>query len=142
MTDLLRHFVKKGVEIKTVDIGSEWAEIDTPASLAKFVLGTKSETLKKLASLVKKAKFCKQRVFTVDTWRTDGDGIIKTLRNDFAPHPVAVRSSALAEDSWKASYAGAFRSILNVDSDDLELFMLCLDSSGPNIPGDPACLDP
>ncbi|MBI4317875.1 MAG: NTP transferase domain-containing protein [Chloroflexi bacterium] len=118
LTDLLRHLMRKGVEIDALDIGPEWAEIDDPSSLARFVLRTKGETLSRLAPLLKKGTFCKQQVFRATAWQSARAQIVTTICNEFAPHPICVRSSAATEDSWKESFAGVFESVLNVDSTD------------------------
>jgi len=118
MTDLLRYFMKKNVDIKVVDIGAEWAEIDGPASLARFVFGTKSETLNRLTTFIKMGRFCKQQVFTVGMWQDDRDSIVSAICEEFSPDHIAIRSSASAEDSWEGSSAGTFTSVLNVDSFD------------------------
>jgi len=118
MTDLLRHFLDKGLAIEAVDIGATWAEMDQPESLTRFVLGTKGETLDRLAPLMKKGRFCKQLVYTVRDWLTDRESVLRSIRESLAARTIVVRSSALIEDSWQASLAGAFTSVLNVDSRD------------------------
>jgi len=116
MTDLIRHVQRSGLDVQAVDIGSNWAEMDEPDSLAHFVLGTKSETLDRLAGVITKGRFCDQLVCRVGEWKAQRDRLIQTIQSRFAPHPIVVRSSALAEDSWQDSMAGAFQSVLNVDS--------------------------
>ena len=59
LTDLFRYFLQKNIEIKAVDIASDWAEMDSPKQLAQFVLGTKAQTLERLSNFIKQAKFCK-----------------------------------------------------------------------------------
>jgi len=116
MTDLIRYVQHSGLDVQAVDIGSNWAEMDEPGSLARFVMGTKSETLARLAGMIKKGRFCEQLVFCVGDWKEARGRLTQAICEQFSPHPIVVRSSALAEDSWQESMAGAFQSVLNVDS--------------------------
>ena len=116
LTDLLRYFLAQGVEIRAVDIGPNWAEMDSPEQLARFVLGTKGETLERLTSLIKSGRFCEQHILTINDWKHDKDGALEAIAKAFSPEPIVVRSSTHLEDSWTASHAGAFESVLNVDS--------------------------
>ena len=119
LTDLLRHFLSMGIEIKAVDIGASWAEMDGLDQMARFVLGTKGETLERLASLVKQGRFCKQQVYEIREWYDDKDAVLASAKETFGHNPIVVRSSTLLEDSWDASHAGAFKSVLDVDPTDL-----------------------
>ncbi len=118
LTDLIRYALRQGISVRTVDVSNRWAEMDQVDSLARFVLGTKSETLERLASILKSGRFCEQRVFTVGDWIVRKDQIIEELSSFFSPKKVVIRSSALAEDGWHQSMAGAFESVLNIDSVD------------------------
>ena len=53
----------------------------------------------------------------VESWRTIREQLV-TLRNGDNQTPLAVRSSALAEDSAQASFAGEFETVLGVTSDE------------------------
>jgi glutamine kinase len=119
LTDLLRHMKDDGIQIHGVNVENNWSEITDNLSLARFVLGTKSSTLEKLASSVKKSKLCDQITFTVKDW-DDNNQLILSQVNDRFNSTIAIRSSSFLEDSFTLSNAGAFESILNVDSSDSE----------------------
>ena len=116
ITDLLRYFLLQGIEIKAVDIGPNWAEMDSPEQMSRFVLGTKGETLERLPSIVKRGHFCKQKVYTVKEWKQDSELVIQSIQEKFPSVNIVIRSSNQLEDSWNGSKAGVFESILNVDS--------------------------
>ena len=117
LTDLLRYFITQGEKITAIDIKNNWVEIDSPEHLSRFALGTKSETLERLKSLLTKGELCNQEYFTVEEWETKQDTILASLQSVFHGKKMAVRSSALSEDSWHSSSAGAFESILDVIND-------------------------
>ena len=127
LTDLIRHVRRQGVTVRGVDIGSDWAEIEAPDSLARFVLGTKSETLERLARMIKRGRFCEQFVCSVGEWQRNREAVLDTIQATFSPHPLVVRSSALAEDSWQESMAGAFESVLDIDSEDRPAVVAAMD---------------
>jgi choline kinase len=118
ITDLFRYLIRSGLQIKAVDIGSHWAEIDHTSKFAKFVLGTKSDTLARLKNIIKKAHFCEQISFTVGEWKNAPEDILQNIKNTFTQGSIVCRSSALMEDSWSDSFAGAFESILGVPAED------------------------
>lgn len=127
MTDLLRHFLENGTEIHAVDIGDNWAEMDSPEQLARFVLGTKGETLERLRGLIKMGRFCEQEMFTIADWGHDRETVLANIANVFNPRTIVIRSSTHLEDSWNASHAGAFESILNVDSTDTAVMSVAIE---------------
>jgi len=114
LTDLLRYLKSEGLPIHGVDIGKNWAEINDRQSLARFVMGTKSETLERLTSALKKSILCNQYTFTVNEWIDDKVNIINRINKTFPDTKVAVRSSSHLEDSFTKSNAGVFESVLNV----------------------------
>ena len=79
-------------------------------------MGTKAETLQRLQAIVTKSKILDQKCFSVADWKDDSDFIVQDLSECFGGKKVIVRSSALAEDNFNTANAGAFESILDVDS--------------------------
>lgn len=81
----------------------------------EFEFGTKAQTLTKLKSLVKSSIIGEVYYFEVDIWRKCEHQIIQEIEEIFGPSMLAIRSSAVSEDSSEHSMAGEFTSILNVD---------------------------
>lgn len=79
-------------------------------------ISTKAETLKNFSPILKKSRIEKLFIFSVKQWESNKKDIIDSIKNQFSGQKVIIRSSALIEDSMKSSYAGAFRSILNVST--------------------------
>lgn len=84
--------------------------------LASFTFGTKAETLSRLRPLVTEALTPEPYFFSLKEWAESKSNVLDTIHKLFATLPLAVRSSALAEDGAECSMAGAFLSKLNVDS--------------------------
>ncbi len=114
LTDLIAHLIRQGVSVSYVDIGATWTELDSPQNLARFVLGTKAETLDRLGGLVKTGRFCSQEILTLRGWLQAPQENIRSIRERFGDTKLVVRSSTFQEDSWTHSCAGSFESILNV----------------------------
>lgn len=115
---LLDALITSGLEVRAVDIGGRWAELNEPRDLARFVLGTKAQTLERLSRLVKRSRIGAQHTFTAGTWAGEPDAVLARLRQAFGDARLAVRSSARSEDGWSESRAGAFASVLDVPGHD------------------------
>lgn len=82
-------------------------------------LGTKAETLAQLAG--RGFNIPSLLYFEAHEWRSIPKKILDKIQTKFPDSMVIVRSSALCEDSAEQSLAGAFNSILNVPSNNLDL---------------------
>ena len=91
------------------------AEINQ-ASVTHFVMKTKAKALERLKPMLKQSTIFDQINFTVSDWNQDKASIVKDIQDAFMPASLIVRSSALVEDQLGQSMAGAFESILNIDS--------------------------
>lgn len=116
LVDLLR---KQGSKIKALDVKGDWAELNESADIARFVLGTKAQTLKRLRPMVSKSRIEDQFSFTVEDWKHNSKLILAKLNECFGDTKLVVRSSALTEDGFITSNAGAYTSILNIDGTDI-----------------------
>ncbi len=93
----------------------------TPA----FPFGSKAETLQRLRDTDYAGGIPKFTAFRVSEWQKSPHTIVERLRDFFGPNSpdVAIRSSRKIEDGSLASFAGQFKSILNVNIfDDQSLF--------------------
>ncbi len=114
LPDLLLAWMAEGLSVELVEVEGRWAELNAPQDLARFILGTKADTLQNLQGLVKKSEIGKQVNFTLAQWQQESVACIKAIQNLFGPLPLVVRSSALTEDAWTSSHAGGFTSVLDV----------------------------
>ncbi|GAU09380.1 PEP/pyruvate-binding domain-containing protein [Desulfoplanes formicivorans] len=85
-------------------------------STFQFRFSSKAETLKKIKELSKSINIPKFIFFNMKEWREKHEAIIDRISSLFQGELIAIRSSATCEDGAKNSFAGAFTSILNVDS--------------------------
>lgn len=79
---------------------------------------TKGDTLRKFTPLLTKSNIEKLFIFTIKQWQANTNKILDSIKIQFRDEKVIVRSSALIEDSINQSYAGAFKSVLNIYSTD------------------------
>lgn len=77
---------------------------------------SKADTLQTLSGLLTKSLVEDLYVFSESDWDLSKPKIIDAIKNQFQGKTIVVRSSALSEDTTHSSNAGAFRSVLNVDS--------------------------
>lgn len=107
---------RKGFPITAVDVCGDWAELNNPQDLARFVFGTKGETLERLRPLVRKSVVGDQVRFTLAEWNTCKERVRQRIQRKFGTQQLVIRSSAMTEDGWKSSNAGCFKSILGVEA--------------------------
>jgi len=119
LPEIIRFLVRNGVSIAMVDVNGGWAELNAPQDLARFVLGTKAESLDRLKPLVRTAHIGEQVCLTHRQWSKNRDKIIQRILEAFPGGRLIVRSSALSEDTWQYSCAGAHESILDVPACDI-----------------------
>lgn len=118
LPSLFGQLLRRGLDCRVVDIGGEWAELNAPQDLARFVLGTKAETLEQLRPMVRNSVVKDQVRFTVDDWRSKQRQCVRQIAAKFGTTKIVVRSSTLTEDSWSTARAGAFLSLLDVPGND------------------------
>ena len=116
LTDLVEFLKIQGFNIKIVDVKGEWAELNQAHDVANFVLGTKAQSLQRLEEVISLSKIAPQVSFTVAEWNKDSKKAISNIQSKFKPKKLIVRSSAISEDGFDISNAGAYLSILDVDS--------------------------
>ncbi len=112
--EIVRKLNSSGLSVAVVDVLGEWAELNASQDLARFVLGTKAESLERLKPLVRKGHIGDLVCFTHQQWETDRERVLQRIDSVFPVGKVIVRSSAIAEDGWSESAAGAFKSVANV----------------------------
>ena len=119
--DLIAHLLNKNFKIYSVDIGQNWAKIDRPMTLSKFIFGTKAETLERLSDVLKSATVLPQVRFTVKEWKKNKVLIIKKINQHLNSNSLVVRSSSSKEDSFTTSNAGTFLSLLAVPNTPIKI---------------------
>ncbi|QIE47905.1 sugar metabolism cluster protein (plasmid) [Pseudohalocynthiibacter aestuariivivens] len=112
---LVEWFRIHGHSVRGCDVGGDWAELKESHDIARFVLGTKAESLARLSTVVKQSVIQPQISFDVAAWEREPDQIIDRIRAAFEAQQIIVRSSAKSEDSFLHSNAGAYTSLLNID---------------------------
>ena len=81
-----------------------------------MILGTKADTLINLEGKIKQFNIPKTYVFFVKDWLINSKSIQKLIKKKFKKKKIIFRSSTTFEDTSSLSEAGAFESILNIDS--------------------------
>jgi choline kinase len=114
LSGLIEALRTTGLGARGVDVEGDWAEIDEPADIARFVLGTKAETLARLRRTMKSARIADQVTRTVSEWEKDPDRSTQAVAKAFGDRSLIVRSSTTHEDAFSASNAGGFTSVLGV----------------------------
>lgn len=114
LSRLIDHLRERGLSIAAVDIAGRWATFDEPQEVARFVLGTKGETLKRMRPLLRKSRILEQYMVSAKAWEADPVGETTRAIKTLGKRSLVVRSSARTEDGWTQSNAGHYRSVLGV----------------------------
>lgn len=126
--ELISKLQIEGLSVEPVDLKGLWAEFNAPGDVARFVLGTKAETLSRLAPRVEKSKIGAQISFTVNNWLDHKAATLKKIVAQFKTScMLIVRSSSASEDGWSTSQAGRFLSVGNVAASDHVAIALAID---------------
>ncbi|MEZ8094452.1 PEP-utilizing enzyme [Photobacterium swingsii] len=120
LLDLINCLKENGFSVVPYDVKDEWAEFNSSGDIARFILGTKAETLARLEPIVQKSHIGRQVSFTSSDWDSDNKKILTAIKSEFDGEKLVVRSSSKGEDNWYSSNAGGFESLLNVNVNNLE----------------------
>ena len=104
----------RGLKIIAVEMHGDWSQLNEPADLARFIFGTKAQTLSRLKQLVTLSRIEDQVSFNLDQWNRKPLYWINEIQELQSKARLIIRSSALSEDGFLYSSAGAFTSILDV----------------------------
>ncbi|TQE93450.1 MAG: sugar metabolism cluster protein, partial [Spiribacter salinus] len=115
LSEYIEYLRAVGHTVAAVDVAGDWAEFNEPRDIAHFILGTKAETLSRLRGVMSNAVIQDQVAFTVAEWHAKPDAVLGWVTERFGDRNLVVRSSARSEDSFLASNAGGYDSVLNVD---------------------------
>lgn len=118
LSELVELLRVRGFSVEAVDVAGNWAELNESRDLAHFVLGTKAQTLQRLQGVVERSRIEDQVSFTVAQWEADAADVLRRIASAFDGQRLVVRSSALSEDGFASANAGAYASVLDVDSGD------------------------
>jgi glutamine kinase len=115
LPDLIRRLLAEGLSVGAVDLEGAWAELDAKQDLARFVLGTKAESLERLRQMQHGGEIGPLIAFTMREWIADRATVVDEVLQAIPGDRLIVRSSALSEDSWLESKAGRHESVLDVE---------------------------
>jgi len=115
LLDLIKFIKKDKFNIKFYDLKGKWAEFNYAQDVARFILGSKAETLDRLKIFKEDFKLAEQYYFTVRDWKKSPKKILSKIVQKFNSKKIIIRSSSFSEDSWVKSNAGVFNSYGNID---------------------------
>ncbi|MEI8336028.1 MAG: PEP-utilizing enzyme [Actinomycetes bacterium] len=111
---IIAHLLASGLRANAVDLEGDWAELDAKQDLARFILGTKAESLERLSPMSHGGSIGDIKRISVSDWDLNPEDCIDQALQAIPAELLIVRSSAETEDSWIDSAAGVHTSVLNV----------------------------
>jgi choline kinase len=118
ISELIGYIADNGTHVRAVECHGQWARIEEPEELVRFILGSKADTLIQLKPLVSESSIPSSLVIEIGEWADDREGILQSIADLYPGEDLVVRSSARAEDTFEESNAGAFLSVLDVSDKD------------------------
>lgn len=118
LVDLISHLKERGFSHQVFDVEGQWAEFNSRDDISQFVLGTKSETLSRLESVVNLSRIGSQLTFTSAYSQVNETEVLIEIGRVFSGKQIIVRSSAASEDTSRFSNAGKFESVADVPAND------------------------
>ncbi len=115
LPDIVQLCLDEQLAVNAVDLEGDWAELDAKQDLARFILGTKAESLERLRPMDHGGEIGAQVAFTAERWSAEPGAIVKQILGELPGEQLIVRSSARSEDGWLESGAGRYTSILDVE---------------------------
>lgn len=112
LSQLIEVLRLEGMSVDAIDAQGDWAEVNDPSDIARFVLGTKADTLARVGRLVTRSRIAEQVTRTVAQWESDPGDAIAEVAASFGERRLIVRSSTTHEDTFTSSNAGGFTSVL------------------------------
>ena len=103
-----------GVEIEGIEFADLWSQIRDPQDVARFVLGTKGDTLARLSNASDSFVVQDQVQLTRSEWQQSRQKELNSTLERFGPQDLIVRSNSSQEDTFDQSRAGVFESVLDV----------------------------
>lgn len=114
---MISHLMSLGLTVQSVDLEGDWAELDAKQDLARFILGTKAESLERLSPMTHGGLIGDLLHISKTSWDSNAEECIDQVLQTIPSALLIVRSSADAEDSWIDSAAGVHTSVPNVARD-------------------------
>ena len=115
LPEIITRLMSEGLSSAVADVNGDWAELNVPQDLSRFVLGTKAESLSRLKPLLKSGVVGDLCSFDHQQWKGDSKQVLANISQNLGEGKLIVRSSALSEDTWTRSSAGTYKSVANVD---------------------------
>lgn len=120
LSNLIELLRIRGLKVVAVEVDGDWSELNESADIARFILGTKAQTLSRFKQIVKLSRIEDQVSFTVDHWVKDPLFWINKIQETLGKVRLIIRSSAISEDGFLSSSAGAYASVLDVPGENVE----------------------
>ena len=95
-------------------------QLERKTNLVSLTFSTKAGTLVNLQGQLHSARIAPLVYFTVGDWQANHSDCLARVQSELGDAPLIVRSSCRREDGVGESNAGAFLSLLNVSTEELE----------------------